>query len=47
MLGKFEFGNDLSVEPELALALRMSMEEEQTNVIKQNRERAQANTEAE
>jgi desulfoferrodoxin (superoxide reductase-like protein) len=47
MLVGFEFGNDLSVDPELALALRMNMEEEQTRVIKQNKERAQEDAEAE
>jgi len=34
----FEFGIDPSVDPELALALRMSMEEEKARVEKQNKE---------
>jgi 26S proteasome regulatory subunit N10 len=38
----FEFGFDPSVDPELALALRMSMEEEKTRVEKRAREEAEA-----
>jgi 26S proteasome regulatory subunit N10 len=39
--GGFEFGIDPSVDPELALALRMSMEEEKARVDKANREKAE------
>jgi len=38
----FEFGIDPSVDPELALALRMSMEEEKARVDKANKEKAEA-----
>ncbi len=38
----FEFGIDPSVDPELALALRMSMEEEKARVEKQAKETAEA-----
>lgn len=38
----FEFGIDPSVDPELALALRMSMEEEKARQEKANREKAEA-----
>jgi 26S proteasome regulatory subunit N10 len=38
--GGFEFGIDPSVDPELALALRMSMEEEKARVEKQNKTEA-------
>jgi 26S proteasome regulatory subunit N10 len=37
----FEFGIDPSVDPELALALRMSMEEEKARVEKANKEKAE------
>ena len=37
--GGFEFGVDPSVEPELAMALRMSMEEEQNRMDRERRER--------
>ena len=40
--GSFEFGIDPSVDPELALALRMSMEEEKARVDKQNKDKADA-----
>ncbi|TAQ87384.1 hypothetical protein B7494_g4292 [Chlorociboria aeruginascens] len=40
--GSFEFGIDPSVDPELALALRMSMEEEKARVDKQNKEKEEA-----
>jgi len=36
--GSFEFGIDPSIDPELALALRMSMEEEKARVDKANKE---------
>jgi len=36
----FEFGIDPSIDPELALALRMSMEEEKARVEKQNKAEA-------
>lgn len=38
----FEFGIDPSIDPELALALRMSMEEEKARVEKQNKAEAAA-----
>lgn len=38
----FDFGIDPSVDPELALALRMSMEEEEARVEKRNKEEAEA-----
>ncbi len=38
----FEFGIDPSIDPELALALRMSMEEEKARVEKRNKEEAEA-----
>lgn len=38
--GGFEFGFDPSVDPELALALRMSMEEEKARVDKAEKEKA-------
>ena len=37
----FEYGVDPSVDPELALALRMSMEEEKARVEKANKEKAE------
>jgi 26S proteasome regulatory subunit N10 len=37
----FEFGIDPSIDPELALALRMSMEEEKARVEKANKEKAE------
>jgi 26S proteasome regulatory subunit N10 len=40
--GGFEFGNDPSVDSKLALALRMSTEEEQARLDKQKKERAEA-----
>jgi len=43
--GGFEFGIDPSVDPELALALRMSMEEEKARQEKQQREAAEAEAE--
>jgi len=42
----FEYGVDPSVDPELALALRMSMEEEKARVDKQNKEKAEKDKEA-
>lgn len=42
----FEFGIDPSIDPELALALRMSMEEEKARVDKQAREKAEADAKA-
>jgi 26S proteasome regulatory subunit N10 len=44
--GNFEFGIDPSIDPELALALRMSMEEEKARVDKQTREKAEADAKA-
>jgi 26S proteasome regulatory subunit N10 len=44
---EFEFGVDPSVDPELALALRMSIEEEKLRLEKQNKERAEAGAEEE
>lgn len=44
--GNFEFGIDPSIDPELALALRMSMEEEKARVDKQAREQAEADAKA-
>lgn len=44
--GNFEFGIDPSIDPELALALRMSMEEEKARVDKQAREKAEADAKA-
>ncbi|PMD67087.1 uncharacterized protein K444DRAFT_639147 [Hyaloscypha bicolor E] len=44
---EFEFGIDPSVDPELALALRMSIEEENARLEKQNKERAGAGAETE
>ena len=43
---QFEFGIDPSVDPELALALRMSMEEEKARQEKRAREEAEANKKA-
>jgi 26S proteasome regulatory subunit N10 len=43
---EFKFGIDPSVDPELALALRMSIEEEKLRLEKQNKERAEAGAEA-
>lgn len=42
----FEFGIDPSADPELALALRMSMEEEKARVEKKQKEDAEAATKA-
>lgn len=42
----FEFGIDPSIDPELALALRMSMEEEKARVDKQAKEQAEADAKA-
>lgn len=42
----FEFGIDPSIDPELALALRMSMEEEKARVERKNKEEAEAATKA-
>jgi len=42
----FEFGIDPSVDPELALALRMSMEEEKTRLEKQNKAQVEADAKA-
>ena len=44
--GNFEFGIDPSIDPELALALRMSMEEEKVRVDKQARDKAEADAKA-
>jgi len=44
--GGFEFGFDPSMDPELALALRMSMEEEKARVDKQNKEKEEAEAKA-
>jgi 26S proteasome regulatory subunit N10 len=44
--GNFEFGIDPSIDPELALALRMSMEEEKARVDKQAKEAAEAEAKA-
>ncbi|TVY56071.1 26S proteasome non-ATPase regulatory subunit 4-like protein [Lachnellula cervina] len=44
--GSFEFGIDPSVDPELALALRMSMEEEKARVEKQTKEKADEDAKA-
>ena len=41
----FEFGIDPSVDPELALALRMSMEEEKTRQERMNKAEAEKNKE--
>jgi 26S proteasome regulatory subunit N10 len=38
----FEFGVDPSADPELAMALRMSMEEESNRLDRQRREREEA-----
>lgn len=45
-LGEFEFGVDPTVDPELALALRMSMEEEKARVEKVEKERAREERES-
>lgn len=42
----FEFGIDPTVDPELALALRMSMEEEKARVERQNKAEQEAATKA-
>ena len=42
--GGFEFGVDPSTDPELALALRMSMEEEKARQEKENKAKAEAAT---